>query len=297
MTSWTRTDENGHRLRFTTTPDARGNVTLTREEADGLLRMGGWKRGRPHREERRPPMTINDGITDEQQYAAARADLATFPGGLDPLTAWLSGSAWARAHLAAQEPTESVLMTSREETISDRLSDAGYTEYAEDEDGGLTWVSAPLGEVLRIVSAAQEPTDAEVQAYLAAFSADLPPDTEWTPDTIERVKRGLSAARRGTARGGAMNPEDPHLRNLVAGAVMDAHGEWVPLSLRYRIAEKVLEALAPLVGEEVRAAQRVRDVHAIDADGNCGHCTRGRVYPVPAPCETVRALAGGGEER
>lgn len=43
MTSWTRTDENGHRLRFTTTPDARGNVTLTREEADGLLRMGGWK--------------------------------------------------------------------------------------------------------------------------------------------------------------------------------------------------------------------------------------------------------------
>ncbi|GLI30378.1 MULTISPECIES: hypothetical protein [Brachybacterium] len=189
-------------------------------------------------------MKRNDGITDEQQYAAARADLATFPDGLDPLTAWLSGSKWARTHLAAQEPT-----------------------------------------------------DAEVQAYLAAFSADLPPDTEWTPDTIERVKRGLSAARRGTARGGAMNPEDPHLRNLVAGAVMDAHGEWVPLSLRYRIAEKVLEALAPLVGEEVRAAQRVRDVHAIDADGNCGHCTRGRVYPVPAPCETVRALAGGGEGR
>lgn len=42
---------------------------------------------------------------------------------------------------------------------------------------------------------------------------------------------------------------------------------------------------------------RVRILHAPDADGNCGHCTRGRVYPVPAPCETVRALAGGGEGR
>lgn len=46
------------------------------------------------------------------------------------------------------------------------------------------------------VLAAQEPTDAEAQAYLAAFSADLPADTEWTPDTIARVKRGLRAARR-----------------------------------------------------------------------------------------------------
>ena len=49
--------------------------------------------------------------------------------------------------------------------------------------------------------AAQEPTDAgrrvtyiEVEAYLAAFSEDLPPDTEWTPDTIARVRRGLTAA-------------------------------------------------------------------------------------------------------
>ena len=53
-----------------------------------------------------------------------------------------------------------------------------------------------------------------------------------------------------------------------------------------------------------RLAQSWRDqhhaltsLHAADADGNCGHCTRGRVYPVPAPCETVRALAGGGEGR
>lgn len=65
---------------------------------------------------------------------------------------YVAGAEWARIHLTTQE--ESILMTSREETISDRLSDAGYTEYAEDEDGGFTWVSAPLGEVLSIVSAA-----------------------------------------------------------------------------------------------------------------------------------------------
>lgn len=44
-------------------------------------------------------------------------------------------------------------------------------------------------------------------------------------------------------------------------------------------------------------AHRIRTLHAPDADGNCGHCTRGRVYPVSAPCETVCALAGGGEAR
>lgn len=46
--------------------------------------------------------------------------------------------------------------------------------------------------------AAQEPTDAEAIAYLAAFVEDLPPgeDADWTPDTIARVKRGLRAARR-----------------------------------------------------------------------------------------------------
>ena len=65
----------------------------------------------------------------------------------------------ARSYLATQEPVESVLMDSHEEQIADRLSDAGYTEYAEDEDGGLTWVSAPLGEVLRIVSAAHQPIE------------------------------------------------------------------------------------------------------------------------------------------
>lgn len=53
-----------------------------------------------------------------------------------------------------------------------------------------------MAEWARTHLAAQEPTDAEAQAYLAAFSEDLPPDTTWTPDTIDRVKRGLRAARR-----------------------------------------------------------------------------------------------------
>ena len=81
--------------------------------------------------------------------------------------AFRNGAEWARTHLAAQE--SSVLMTSCEETISDRLSDAGYTEYAEDEDGGLTWVSAPLGEVLYIVSAATETASRAVRSWRAMY--------------------------------------------------------------------------------------------------------------------------------
>ena len=49
--------------------------------------------------------------------------------------------------------------------------------------------------------------------------------------------------------------------------------------------------------EAILGLQAIVALHAADADGNCAHCTRGRVYPVPAPCETVRALAGGGEGR
>ena len=99
----------------------------------------------------------------------------------------VAGAEWARTHLAAQG--ESVLMTSREETIADRLSDAGYTVYAEDEDGGVTWVSAPLGEVLRIVSAAQEPTDAEVEAAKAVL------DSVEYADEPQSIRAALSAAR------------------------------------------------------------------------------------------------------
>ncbi|MGO2362175.1 MAG: hypothetical protein ACTH6N_13735 [Brachybacterium tyrofermentans] len=41
----------------------------------------------------------------------------------------------------------------------------------------------------------------------------------------------------------------------------------------------------------------VHELHQPDADGNCGHCTRGRLHPVPAPCDTATALAEGGELR
>ena len=46
---------------------------------------------------------------------------------------------------------DAILMDGFDMAVADRLADAGYTEYAEDEDGGVTWVSAPLGEVLHIV--------------------------------------------------------------------------------------------------------------------------------------------------
>lgn len=47
------------------------------------------------------------------------------------------------------------------------------------------------------------------------------------------------------------------------------------------------------------ALQRLRDLHLANTDGDCATCTRGRVYPIPAPCPTVEAaaLAEGGEER
>ena len=40
-------------------------------------------------------------------------------------------------------------------------------------------------------------------------------------------------------------------------------------------------------------AASVTALHAADADGNCTNCTRGRLYPIPAPCDTVRAIEGG----
>lgn len=39
----------------------------------------------------------------------------------------------------------------------------------------------------------------------------------------------------------------------------------------------------------------VHELHQPDAGGNCGHCTRGRLYPIPAPCDTATALAVGGD--
>ncbi|OFT62577.1 hypothetical protein HMPREF3159_03435 [Brachybacterium sp. HMSC06H03] len=47
MTSWTRTDEHGITVTFTYTPDQRGNVTLTVQEVEGLMRAGGWREGAP----------------------------------------------------------------------------------------------------------------------------------------------------------------------------------------------------------------------------------------------------------
>ena len=45
MTTWHRTDAHGTRVTFTYTPDDRGNVTLTAQEVEGLMRTGGWAPG------------------------------------------------------------------------------------------------------------------------------------------------------------------------------------------------------------------------------------------------------------
>ena len=46
----------------------------------------------------------------------------------------------------------------------------------------------------------------------------------------------------------------------------------------------------PHSAEPTAPERAVRELHATDPDGNCAHCTRGRIYPIPAPCDTVAAL-------
>ena len=78
---------------------------------------------------------------------------------------------------------------SAEETIADRLSDAGYIEHAEDEDGGVPWISAPLDAVLRIVTAAQGATDDEVRV-LAQWIAQAACD--WIDVESDEHEHGLA---------------------------------------------------------------------------------------------------------
>lgn len=47
-------------------------------------------------------------------------------------------------------------------------------------------------------------------------------------------------------------------------------------------------------GDAAEAVARVFALHAPDEHGDCPECTRGRIYPVPAPCATAVALAGDG---
>lgn len=42
MTAWHRVDDHGIPVTFTYEPDERGNVTLTTQELEGLMRTGGW---------------------------------------------------------------------------------------------------------------------------------------------------------------------------------------------------------------------------------------------------------------
>ena len=107
-----------------------------------------------------------DAFTEAARAEAERRNPSNAPKGLTRASNAISrrdfrdGAEWARDHLAQQEPTdaevqaskaEAILMDGFDMAVADHLADAGYTEYAEDEDGGVTWVSAPLGEVLHIV--------------------------------------------------------------------------------------------------------------------------------------------------
>lgn len=59
--------------------------------------------------------------------------------------------------------------------------------YCEVFEAGAEWARTHL--------AAQDVTQMEALAYLDASCEELPDAFEWTPDTIARVRRGLSAAR------------------------------------------------------------------------------------------------------
>lgn len=43
--------------------------------------------------------------------------------------------------------------------------------------------------------------------------------------------------------------------------------------------------------------ETIKQLHPDDGSGFCAHCTRGRVYMVPAPCATAAALAEGVDNR
>lgn len=58
-------------------------------------------------------MTNNDGITDDEQYAAACRYQNGFLGRVDPITAFMAGAEWARARLTAQELTDAEVEAAR----------------------------------------------------------------------------------------------------------------------------------------------------------------------------------------
>lgn len=47
----------------------------------------------------------------------------------------------------------------------------------------------------------------------------------------------------------------------------------------------------PRAEKAEKVLQQIRELHTADpGTGDCIYCTRGRIYPVPAPCATVRLL-------
>lgn len=91
MSTWHRTNDHGIPVQFTATPDGRGNVTLTIQELEGLMRTGGW----------------TPGPIPEQKTLAERLREA-YPDGL-PAATWETPEDLARmsieAHARQQEKT------------------------------------------------------------------------------------------------------------------------------------------------------------------------------------------------
>lgn len=90
MNTWHRTHE-GIPVAFTYRPDERGNVTLTVQELEGLMRTGGWKPG---------------PLPERKTFAERLRDLC--PNGL-PAATWETPEHLARmsieAHAQQQEET------------------------------------------------------------------------------------------------------------------------------------------------------------------------------------------------
>lgn len=85
---------------------------------------------------------------------------------------------------------------------------------------------------------------------------------------------------------------------ILTGVANALNGPPPPLTTwsHHDLAEKAAALDAHL--EQTHAAlARVRELHP--TTGDCNTCTRGRLYPVPAPCPTAEAaaLAEGGAQR
>lgn len=136
---------------FLTAPERPWEDPEAVEQWEPMARIA-LRSARAARRDEETAMSTDEYVPSDDQVRGRYSDGAIWQGvetetsdqHLEDFDAWL-------ARVRRDAKAEASLMDGFDMAVADRLADAGYTEYAEDEDGGVTWVSAPLGEVLHIV--------------------------------------------------------------------------------------------------------------------------------------------------